>query len=119
MTDKVPLLRTFRAELAKRSSMLVDEDMQEYFQQLADYEGYGGLQAMGRTGHMFGSQTSINLTKPTETVRSVTVTSSSSVKWRMKTTPVSSERLSSKVASMSSLTGADDLQDFSSQSARE
>ena len=118
MTDKVPLLRTFRAELAKRSSMLVDEDMQEYFQQLADYEGYGGLQAMGRTGQMFGSQTSINLTKPTETVRSVTVTSSSPVKWRMKTTPVSSERLSSKVASMSSLTGADDLQDFSSQSAQ-
>lgn len=90
--------------------MLVDEDMQEYFQQLADYEGYGGLQAMGRTGQMFGSQTSINLTKPTETVRTVTVTSSSPVKWRMKTTPISAERLSSKVASMSSLTSGEDFE---------
>lgn len=94
--------------------MLVDEDMQEYFQQLADYEGYGGLQAMGKTGQMFGSQTSINLSRPTETVRSVTVTASPSpVKWRMKPTPISAERLSSKVASMSSLTGADDLQELS------
>lgn len=111
MTDKVPLLRTFRAELTKRSSMLVDEDMQEYFEQLADYEGYGGLQAMGRTGQMFGSQTSINV-RPAETVRSVSSTSSSPVKWRMKSTPISAERLSSKVASMSSLTSADDMQEL-------
>ena len=31
--EEIPLLRTFRAELAKRSSMLVDEDMKEYFTQ--------------------------------------------------------------------------------------
>lgn len=31
--EELPLLRTFRAELAKRSSMLVDEDMMEFFTQ--------------------------------------------------------------------------------------
>lgn len=108
VTDKVPLLRTFRAELTKRSSMLVDEDMHEYFQQLADYEGYGGLQAMGKTGQTFGSQTAINVSRPDARVtpsKNITVTAvvSSPVKWRMKSPPVSSERLSSKVASISSL----------------
>ena len=34
--EEIPLLRTFRAELAKRSSMLVDEDMKEYFTQQFD-----------------------------------------------------------------------------------
>uniref|UniRef100_A0A2C9K839 Calponin-homology (CH) domain-containing protein n=1 Tax=Biomphalaria glabrata TaxID=6526 RepID=A0A2C9K839_BIOGL len=36
MDEDVPLLRTFRAELAKRSSMLVDDDMKEYFTQQFD-----------------------------------------------------------------------------------
>lgn len=108
VTDKVPLLRTFRAELTKRSSMLVDEDMQEYFEQLADFEGYGGLQAMGRTGQTFGSQTSINVSRQDITpTRNVTVVAQSPVKWRMKTPPISSERLSSKVASISSLSEND------------
>ncbi|CAG5121104.1 unnamed protein product, partial [Candidula unifasciata] len=35
--EEIPLLRTFRAELAKRSSMLVDDDMMEYFTQ--QFEG--------------------------------------------------------------------------------
>ncbi|CAG5131558.1 unnamed protein product, partial [Candidula unifasciata] len=35
--EEMPLLRTFRAELAKRSSMLVDSDMREYFTQ--QFEG--------------------------------------------------------------------------------
>lgn len=35
--EEIPLLRTFRAELAKRSSMLVDEDMMEFFTQ--QFEG--------------------------------------------------------------------------------
>ena len=114
--------------------MLVDEDMQEYFQQLADFEGYGGLQAMGQTGQTFGSQTALNLATKQEmatniprtiTVKvtkatpneeeipkyrsemSATVISSepSQVKWRLKSPPVSTERLSQKVASMSSLSG--------------
>ena len=113
--------------------MLVDEDMQEYFQQLADFEGYGGLQAMGLTGQTFGSQTALNLaTKQemsTSLPRTVTVTvtkatpneeevpkyradvsatvtaEASPVQWRLKSPPVSSERLSQKVASMSSLSG--------------
>lgn len=35
--DDVPLLRTFRSELTKRSSLLVDDDMREYFTQ--QFEG--------------------------------------------------------------------------------
>ena len=114
--------------------MLVDEDMQEYFQQLADFEGYGGLQAMGLTGQTFGSQSALNLatkqematnlphtvtvtvTKATPneenlpklraTEMSATMTAQSvPVQWRLKSTPISTERLSQKVASISSLSG--------------
>ena len=134
ITERAPLLRTFRAELAKRSSMLVDEDMQEYFQQLSEFEGYGGLQAMGRTGQTFGSQSALNLATKQEmstslphtvTVRvtkatpseeeipkyrtvdvSATMTAHATpVKWRLKSPPISTERLSQKVASLSSLSG--------------
>ena len=107
--------------------------MQEYFQQLADFEGYGGLQAMGQTGQTFGSQTALNLAKQQEMATSVprTITvkltnatpneeespkyrsemsasvmsEPSPVKWRLKSPPASTERLSQKVASMSSLSG--------------
>ncbi|XP_041359572.1 microtubule-actin cross-linking factor 1, isoforms 1/2/3/5-like isoform X3 [Gigantopelta aegis] len=41
--DEIPLLRTFRAELAKRSSMLFDEDMEGFFHQLSEFEGYGSF----------------------------------------------------------------------------
>lgn len=109
VTDKVPLLRTFRAELTKRSSMLVDEDMQEYFEQLADFEGYGGVQAMGKTRETFGSQTAVNISLTPDTARVATMSASTAsqeaapIKWRLKSTPVSAERLSNKVASISSL----------------
>ena len=134
ITERAPLLRTFRAELTKRSSMLVDEDMQEYFQQLADFEGYGGIQAMGQTGQTFGSQSALNLATKQEMAsnfpRTVTMTvtkatpkeedipkfrapevsatvtaQAAPVQWRLKSTPVSTERLSQKVASISSLSG--------------
>ncbi|XP_046365478.2 microtubule-actin cross-linking factor 1-like isoform X10 [Haliotis rufescens] len=49
--DEIPLLRTFRAELAKRSSMLFDEDMEEFFQQLNEFEGYGNLPTTYFGGH--------------------------------------------------------------------
>lgn len=95
--------------------MLVDEDMQEYFQQLADFEGYGGLQAMGKTGQTFGSQTTVNISRPEMHVaptRSVNVATSvaSPVKWRMTTPLVSAERLSNKVASISSLSESNALE---------
>ena len=86
--------------------MLVDEDMQEYFQQLADFEGYGGLQAMGKTGETFGSQTTISISRPESHVtptRNAVAAVASPVKWRMTTPPIPTERLSNKVASISSL----------------
>ena len=113
VTERIPLLRTFRAELTKRSSLLVDEDMQEFFQQLEDYEGYGGLQAMGKTGQAFGSQTGINLNQTDTLPQGQTVQVSATYaqkqtagKWKMKPSPVSTENLSQKVANM---TGISDL----------
>ena len=52
--DEIPLLRTFRAELAKRSSMLFDEDMEGFFHQLSEFEGYGNF-----SGAYFGAGDSI------------------------------------------------------------
>ena len=61
VSEEVPLLRTFRAELAKRSSMLVDEDMQEFFTQLEEFEGYGSQPStyFGTPGQNYISQLTI------------------------------------------------------------
>ncbi|KAK7099742.1 hypothetical protein V1264_022800 [Littorina saxatilis] len=61
VTEEVPLLRTFRAELAKRSSVLVDEDMHEYFTQLNEFEGYGSQPGSysGTPGQNYVSQMTI------------------------------------------------------------
>ena len=61
VSEEIPLLRTFRAELAKRSSMLVDEDMQEFFTQLHEFEGYGSQPStyFGTPGQNYISQLSV------------------------------------------------------------
>jgi len=67
--EEIPLLRTFRAELAKRSSMLVDEDMQGFFEQLEEFEGYTSQpgQFYGGSTRSFVSQVTMHAqTNPTE-----------------------------------------------------
>ena len=61
VTEEMPLLRTFRSELAKRSSMLVDEDMEEFFTQLHEFEGYGSQPStyFGAPGQNYVSQLTI------------------------------------------------------------
>lgn len=61
--DDIPLLRTFRSELAKRSSVLMDEDMQGFFEELSEYEGYTGT-----PGQFYGITPSQFTAKATATV---------------------------------------------------
>ena len=62
--DDIPLLRTFRSELAKRSSVLMDEDMQGFFEELSEYEGYTGTpgQFYGITPSQFTSKATATMT---------------------------------------------------------
>ena len=117
--EEIPLLRTFRAELAKRSSMLVDEDMEGYFHQLSEFEGYpapmgatngyGGPSFVSKVTAMtierpIGTSTP-RVVKPESTMDSMEIGESPRVQKRMiSPPPMASNRLSKKVASITSVT---------------
>ncbi|OWF34915.1 Dystonin [Mizuhopecten yessoensis] len=124
--EDIPLLRTFRAELAKRSSMLVDEDMQGFFEQLSEFEGYASQPGQGYSGpaKTFVSKVTmhaqstheqppatltpgIRVTKMMDTMeKPVTAAVVPQVQMRMVSPPPSDagKRLSQKVASITSIT---------------
>lgn len=80
--ENIPLLRTFRAELAKRSSMLVDEDMQEFFQQLNEFDSLGSIPAsyMSSTSTSSVSTISQHTSSTSHTVSSFASTTKPTVK---------------------------------------
>lgn len=115
--EEIPLLRTFRAELAKRSSMLVDEDMEGYFHQLSEFEGYptpmtttngyGGKSFVSKVTAMvdrpIGTSTP-RMDKSESTMDSMDVDDSPGVQKRMISPPLlAPNRLSIKVASITSV----------------
>ncbi|CAC5414507.1 DST [Mytilus coruscus] len=115
--EEIPLLRTFRAELAKRSSMLVDEDMEGYFHQLSEFEGYptpmtttngyGGKSFVSKVTAMvdrpIGTSTP-RMDKTESTMDSMDVDDSPQVQKRMISPPLlAPNRLSMKVASITSV----------------
>lgn len=122
--EEIPLLRTFRAELAKRSSMLVDEDMEGFFHQLSEFEGYPAPLTVsnGYGGQSFVSKvTAMTVEPPVErplgtstprgisvkthsTMDSMDVTEAPRVQKRMISPPLlAPNRLSKKVASITSV----------------
>ena len=80
--ENIPLLRTFRAELAKRSSMLVDEDMQGFFQQLNEFDSLGSIPAsyMSSTSTSSVSTISQHTSSTLHTVSSFASTTKTTVK---------------------------------------